>query len=137
MHQTDQQTQREIHPPAGESIKAYYAEVRSLGREIETAIAAIKSNALSQLQESIARQEMLCGLLAMRADEAQRALKRGNPSTRTELEREIRALGANAATYKALLRRCAKNNAQLMALCESYFGARMPSPTNNAVSCEV
>src|ERR1700690_2065217 len=47
---------------------AYLLQLQTLAFEISVAMDAIASNALASFQESVAKQEMLCGVLANRAN---------------------------------------------------------------------
>ena len=113
--------------------------VRSLNCEIQAAISAITSNSLPAFLESIARQEMLCALLA---DAVQHSPSQdADRSAGAQLHSEIRTLGSTMRTYNALLRRCAKSNALLIALCQScagtFRGAHAPSSRGRSLSCQV
>jgi len=115
-----------IAPDKHRAVEACAEKVRALAHEIETAIAAIKTNQLPQLRASIARQEMLCAELAAGANRQQLVRRGLKGEAQLELEREIAELGTLLPTYRALLQRCVKNNALLLALYRSYGGIYIP-----------
>jgi hypothetical protein len=137
----DHQTTSEMAPwGAHDAALGYLEDVRALAREIETAITAIATNTLPLLQESVARQEMLCTMLAARADRAREELSLQGGRNWAEFEREVGALGEIMRTYNNLLKRCGKTNALLISLCKSYtgaYGATHALSSGRAVSCEV
>jgi hypothetical protein len=136
----DHNTTTEMAPRGRHEALGYLEDVRALAREIETAIAAITSNTLPLLQESLARQEMLCTLLGTKANRARQELILRDGRALADFEREIGALGAIMRTYNSLLKRCGKTNALLISLCKSYtgaYGAVHALPNGRALSCEV
>ena len=137
----DHQTKSEMAPPSVHEVApAYLEDVRALAREIETAIAAIATNALPLLQQSVARQEMLCTLLAARANRAKEELRLQGGRVWAEFEGEVGILDAMVRTYDTLLKRCGKTNALLISLCKSYtgtYGAVQAFSSGGALSCEV
>ena len=123
-----------------EETPAYLEDLHALAREVETAIAAIASNALPLLQESIARQEMLCTLLLARSNRTRGELCFQGAMAWAEFEQEVEALGTTMRTYNTLLTRCGKTNALLISLCKSYtgaYGAVQALSSGRALSCEV
>jgi hypothetical protein len=139
--QIDHQIASEMAPPSGPEVAtAYLEDVRALAREIETGIAAIATNALPLLQQSVARQEMLCTLLAARTNRAKEELRIQGGSALAEFEGEVGVLGAMLRTYDTLLKRCGKTNSLLLSLCKSYtgtYGAVRGLSSGGALSFEV
>ena len=128
---------------------SYLQQMQELASEISVAMDAIAANTLSRLQESVARQEMLCAGLASMAN----AVSEGFRSSETPLlssidpsvERKIRAAGSAIRElnlqYAALLKHSGKSIALLSLLCSSYTGrfqeARGPRLKHQTWSCEM
>jgi len=127
----------------------YLQQLQELASEISVATDAIAANALPRLQESVAKQEMLCAGLASMAN----AVSEGFRSSETPLlsridssvERKIRAAGSAIRElnlqYAALLKHSGKSIALLSLLCSSYTGrfqeARGPRLKHQTWSCEM
>ena len=122
-------------PEEDETATAYLHQLQTLAGEVDLAIHAISGNALSSLEESIARQEMLCASLASMA--------------RTTVDNlQSAAITAAATTvqtlnlkYASLLKHSGKSIALLSALCNSHTHpaqeARGPRLKHQTWSCEM
>ncbi len=121
-----------------EDRATYLHNLQDLAHEMTVAIHAISANALSVLEESVAKQEMLCASLA-----AVGAL-RGQEGFDAEAL-EIRAAGervrALSLQYASLLKHSGKSIAVLSALCrnhtEEFQEARGARLKHQTWSCEM
>jgi len=108
----------------------YLRQLDGLASEIDVAMEAIATNALANLQVSIAKQEMLCDSLAMMAS----AVANGLPlsETRLPLYADDFIEGKISATigkirdlnlqYASLLKHSGRSIAILASLCRSHTG---------------
>jgi hypothetical protein len=109
---------------------SYLSRLQALAFEISVAMEAISANALSRLQESIAKQEMLCaGLVNMAnlvGEEFQTSEPALLPCIDTGVELKIRAASGAIRDlnlqYAALLKHSGKSIALLISLCRSHTG---------------
>jgi environmental stress-induced protein Ves len=111
----------------------YLQHLQALAFELSVAMDAIAANAITNFQESVARQEMLCAVLATIAHTVSEKSKlSGQPSMvvmdasvgqdiRTTSE-EIRQLNLQ---YAALLRHSGRSIALLVSLCRSHTGQHL------------
>lgn len=130
----------EQNPADAEVIETYLDDVRSLAREIEVSIDAVRSSSHKILMESVSRQEMLCGDLRARASRAQHAIWTYRGISEARYERELRVLRFQVCTYDALLRSCSKNNTLLISVYKSFFGSfgsgKMPVAGSKTLVCK-
>jgi len=93
--------------------------LRDLAREMTVAIDAISGNALVALEESVAKQEMLCAHLA-----SVRGKLRGgvNDSMGPEIPAAAERVRALNRQYASLLKHSGKAVALLSALCRNHTG---------------
>jgi len=127
----------------------YLQEMQELAFEITVAMNAISSNTLSEFQESVARQEMLCSSLASMASNKREGVRSSEKplhfSIDAGIELKIRAAcGAIRALnlqYAALLKHSGKTIALLSSLCRTHTGqfqeARGPRLKHQTWSCEM
>jgi len=113
-----------------ELAATYLEQLQALASEITVATNAIAANALTTLQESVARQEMLCASLAMfvklfgegsRSPEVVLATNSDN-SIEGKIRAARRTLVELNLKYAALLRHSGKSLALLISLCNSHTG---------------
>ncbi len=136
--------------PTRDQIAAtYLQQMQELAFEISVAMNAIAANQLPKLQESVARQEMLCADLASMANTVSEGVRSPEAPLRSgidiSIERKIQA-ARNAICelnlqYSALLRHSGKSIALLSLLCNSHAGrfqeARGPRLKRQTWSCEM
>jgi hypothetical protein len=127
----------------------YLLQLQALAFEISVAMDAIAANALISLQESVAKQEMLCGVLANMAStisEHVRSSERPLPVLSDgSVERRIRstseAIRQLNLQYAALLKHSGRSIALLASLCRSHTGrfeeARGSRSKRQTWSCEM
>lgn len=127
----------------------YLQQLQALAREISNSMDAIACNALSRLQESIAKQEMLCASLATMANAVSEGIRSPeHPSFAgidTTVERKIgtarKAVLDLNLQYAALLKHSGRTIALLSSLCKSQTGnfqeARGPRLKYQTWSCEM
>jgi hypothetical protein len=140
----------DVFPLGDEFAATYLQQMQALAQEMTVAINAISGNALSVLEESIARQEMLCASLATMGVAAQRDLSAvPSQSLPAHLDAgvavKIRASGKAIRVlnlqYAALLKHSGKSIAVLSALCRNHTGqfqeARGPRLKHQTWSCEM
>jgi hypothetical protein len=134
------------HDPLG---AAYLQQLQALAFEISLAMDAIAANALTNFQESVAKQEMLCSVLANMAKAIRERI--GSPEqpllvlSDSSLEPRIRAASEAIRQlnlqYAALLRHSGRSIALLASLCRSHTGqfheARGPRSKRQTWSCEM
>jgi hypothetical protein len=113
-----------------ELAASYLQQLQALAFEISVAMDAIARNAITTLQESVAKQEMLCAVLANLAHTI------GEPVTSSErlslvltdnsVARKIRATSMAIQDlnlqYAALLKHSGRSIALLVSLCRSHTG---------------
>jgi hypothetical protein len=127
----------------------YLQQMQELAHEISIAMEAIAANKLPRLQESVARQEMLCASLATMANTVSEGFSSSEAPLRsgvdTSVEHRIRAAGSAIRElnlqYAALLKHSGKSIALLSLLCSSHTGqfqeARGPRLKHQTWSCEM
>jgi hypothetical protein len=127
----------------------YLQRLQALEVEISVAMDAIAANALPRLQESVAKQEMLCAGLVTMANSVSEGFRTSDapllPCIDTAVESKIRAASGAIRDlnlqYAALLRHSGKSIALLISLCRSHTGqfqeARGPRLKHQTWSCEM
>ena len=127
----------------------YLLQLQALAFEISVAMDAIAANALISFQESVAKQEMLCGVLANMANtisEDVRSSEQPLPVLSDgSVERKIRstseAIRQLNLQYAALLKHSGRSIALLASLCRSHTGrfeeARGSRSKRQTWSCEM
>jgi len=127
----------------------YLQQLQELAFEISVATDAIAANALTTLQESVAKQEMLCVSLATMAsvfgDGARPSEQPSALEADSGIELKIRtarqAIRELNLQYAALLKHSGKSIALLISLCRSHTGrfqeARGPRLKQQTWSCEM
>jgi hypothetical protein len=127
----------------------YLEQLQALVFEISAAMDAVAANALSRLEESVAKQEMLCANLVTMANAAGdefRSSEQPLPSRLdAALEQKIRvtrgAIRDLNLQYAALLKHSGRSIAVLASLCRSHTGqsqeARGPRLKHQTWSCEM
>ena len=127
----------------------YLEQLQALVLEINAAMDAVAANALSRLEESVAKQEMLCASLATMANavgDEFRSSEQPLPSRLdAALEQKIRvtrgAIRDLNLQYAALLKHSGRSIAVLASLCRSHTGqsqeARGPRLKHQTWSCEM
>jgi hypothetical protein len=128
---------------------AYLLQLQALAFEISLAMDAIAANALIGFQESVAKQEMLCGVLASMANAISQRVgssKQVPPvSSESSVEQKISATSETIRNlnlqYAALLRHSGRSIALLASLCRFHTGqfpeARGPRSKRQTWSCDV
>jgi hypothetical protein len=128
---------------------AYLLQLQTLAFEISVAMDAIAANALTSFQESVAKQEMLCGVLANMANTISRRTGSSQQPplvlSDSSVERRIRATSEAIRElnlqYAALLKHSGRSIALLASLCRSHTGqfqeARGPRLKRQTWSCEM
>lgn len=122
-----------VAPSPRERLLAdYLTALNALTLELDAAISAISRNALPDLQESIRRQEVLCGdisTLAASLTVSPAFNKDVSKSTLAQIagwERRIlnaaHALRSANQRYNALIRHCRRSIDMFSSLCRSYSG---------------
>jgi hypothetical protein len=109
---------------------AYLLQLQTLAFEISVAMDAIAANALSSFQESVAKQEMLCGVLANMAKTISEKVRTSEQPllvlSDNSVERRIRAtseaIRALNMRYAALLKHSGRSIALLASLCRTHTG---------------
>jgi hypothetical protein len=127
----------------------YLEQLQALVFEINAAMDAVAANALSRLEESVAKQEMLCASLVTMANavsDESRSSEQPLPSRLdAALELKIRATSGVIRNlnlqYAALLKHSGRSIAVLASLCRSHTGqsqeARGPRFKHQTWSCEM
>jgi hypothetical protein len=113
-----------------EQARIYLEQLRSLASEIDIAMGAIATNALTNLQNSIAKQENLCDSLAIMANAASGGVKPSEfnlpSSIDIVVEERIRAtidsIRSLNLQYSFLLKHSGRSIAVLSSLCRSHTG---------------
>ena len=128
---------------------AYLLQLQTLAFEISVAMDAIASNALASFQESVAKQEMLCGGLANMANTISKTVRSSEQPllvlSDSSVEPRIRATSEAIRElnlqYAALLKHSGRSIALLLSLCRSHTGqfqeARGPRSKRQTWSCEM
>jgi hypothetical protein len=128
---------------------AYLQQLQALAFEISVAMDAIATNALMSFQESVAKQEMLCGVLANIANTISERVRSSEQPllvlSDSSVERKIRgtsgAIRELNLQYAALLKHSGRSIALLLSLCRSHTGqfqeARGPRSKRQTWSCEM
>jgi hypothetical protein len=127
----------------------YLQQLQALAFEISVAMDAIASNAVASFQESVAKQEMLCAVLATMA----KSMRGKNGSSAQapmilsdrSVERKIRATSGAIhelnLQYAALLKHSSRTVALLVSLCRSHTGQHLeagrPRSKRQTWSCEM
>jgi hypothetical protein len=127
----------------------YLQQLQALAFEISVAMDAIARNAVASFQESVAKQEMLCAVLASMANSMRE--KKGS-STEAPLilsdgstDRKIRAASEAIRDlnlrYAALLKHSGRSLALLVSLCRSHTGQHLEAGRSGSKrqtwSCEM
>lgn len=129
------------HPRAS----SYVEHLQSLASEMTVSMDAIASNSLATLQESVARQQMLCGemLAFMRGagqDGSQAVLTGLDELMQQQMNAAIRALQIKSAEFAALLKHSGRSLDLLDSLHKSCSGqlpnSSEPPLTRQTWSCE-
>jgi hypothetical protein len=132
-----------------ELAAAYLLQLQALASEISMAMDAIAANALASFQESVAKQEMLCGVLASMANaisarvtsSGQTPLVLSDSSVEPKIRATSEAIRELNLQYAALLRHSGKSIALLASLCRFHTGqfqeARGPRSKRQTWSCDI
>ncbi|MFY9853582.1 MAG: hypothetical protein WAK26_06875 [Terracidiphilus sp.] len=127
----------------------YLQQLQELASEISVATDAIAANALPRLQDSVAKQEMLCASLTKLANTVGEGLGHSQPPSFSGIDPAIELkIQATSGTirelnlqYAALLRHSGRTIALLASLCRSHTGqfqeAREPRSKYQTWSCEM
>jgi hypothetical protein len=127
----------------------YLVQLQALAFEISAAMDAIAGNALTSFQESVAKQEMLCGVLAGMANAISARVKLSGQTllvlSDSTVERKIRATSEAIRElnlqYAALLRHSGRSIALLASLCRFHTGqfqeARGHRSKRQTWSCDI
>lgn len=108
----------------------YLHQLQELASEISVAAEAIAANALPRLQESVAKQEMLCAGLIKLANSVGNGLGSSvqpsfsgiDPAVETKIRAASETIRELNLQYAALLRHSGKTIALLASLCRSHTG---------------
>ena len=127
----------------------YLQQLQALALEISVAMDAIATNSLARLQESVAKQEMLCATLATMANTVsegfglseQPLLSCLDPAVELKIRTTSGAIRDLNLKYAALLKHSGRAIALLISLCRSHTGrsqeARGPRLKHQTWSCEM
>ena len=136
-------------PPRDQLAATYLQQLQALAFEISVAMDAIAANALTSFQESVAKQEMLCSVLANMANTISERFRSSEQPllvlSDSSVERKIRstsgAIRELNLQYAALLRHSGRSIAILASLCRTHTGefqeARGPRSKRQTWSCEM
>ena len=128
---------------------AYLLQLQTLAFEISVAMDAIAANAHTSFQESVAKQEMLCSVLAHMAktihgkvrSSEQPLLVLSDSSIEPRIRAASEAIHQLNLQYAALLKHSGRSIALLASLCRSHTGqfqeARGPRSKRQTWSCEM
>ena len=127
---------------------AYLLQLQTLAFEISVAMDAIAANALTSFQESVAKQEMLCGVVAnmantirKRVGSSEQPLVLSDSSVELRIRATSEAIRELNLQYAALLRHSGRSIALLASLCRTHTGqfqeARGPRSKRQTWSCEM
>jgi hypothetical protein len=139
---------RTSNRPDDELANAYLLQLQDLASEISRAMEAIAANTLTTFQESVARQEMLCHMIAGIAKTIRAKVWSPDQHLLVSdrfLEARIRetseTIRRQNLQYAALLRHSGRSIALLASLCQSHTGqtqeARGPRLKRQTWSCEM
>jgi hypothetical protein len=111
-------------------VAAYLQQMQALAFEISVAMESIAVNALSEFQESVAKQEILCANLATMANTVNGGFSSSEPTKLpcidTAVELKIRetsiAIRELNLQYAALLKHSGRSIALLASLCRTHTG---------------
>jgi hypothetical protein len=131
-----------------ELANAYLLQLQDLASEISRAMEAIATNTLATFQESVARQEMLCHLIAgiartIRAKvwSPEQHLLVSDNFLEAKIRETSEAIRRQNLQYAALLRHSGRSIALLSSLCQTHSGqfqeARGPRLKRQTWSCEM
>jgi hypothetical protein len=132
-----------------DAAHAYHQQLQDLALELQNAITAITSNSISGLEESVAKQEMLCSSLSSLAKTLSNGVRSSEqpllPSLDSDVSQKIssanRAIHDLNLQYASLLKHSGRSIALLSALCKSHTGqfpeARGSRMKHQTWSCEV
>jgi hypothetical protein len=132
-----------------ELAATYLRELQALASEIDVAMEAIATNALANLQASVAKQEVLCDSLAMMARAAGRSVQPSelhaplliDVAVEVKIRATISAIRNLNLQYAALLKHSGRSIAILASLCRSHTGRfddiDGTRPKRQTWSCEV
>jgi hypothetical protein len=128
---------------------AYLQQLQALAFEISVAMDAIAANALTSFQESVAKQEMLCAVLATMASTISEAFRSSERPLQSPMDAAVDlkiratsdAIRELNLQYAALLKHSGRSIALLASLCRSHTGqfqeARGPRSKRQTWSCEM
>lgn len=132
-----------------ELAASYLQQLQELALEISVATDAIAANALTRLQESVAKQEMLCTSLATMANafgdgsaaSEKLVTQLSDTTIKSKIRSARRAVVELNLQYAALLKHSGKSISLLISLCRSHTGrsqeARGPRSKQQTWSCEM
>jgi hypothetical protein len=107
----------------------YLQQLQALAFEISVAMDAIARNAITSFQESVAKQEMLCAVLANlantigeRVSSAERPPLLSDSSVARKIRVTTTAIRDLNLQYAALLKHSGRSIALLVSLCRSHTG---------------
>jgi hypothetical protein len=136
-------------PPRDQLAATYLQQLQALAFEISVAMDAIAANALTSFQQSVAKQEMLCSVLANMANTISERVRSSEQPllvlSDSSVERKIHstsgAIRELNLQYAALLKHSGRSIALLLSLCRSHTGqfqeARGPRSKRQTWSCEM
>ena len=128
---------------------AYLLQLQALAFEICLAMDAIAANALTGFQESVAKQEMLCGVLASMANainarvrsSGQTPLLLSDSAVEQRIQATSEAIRELNLQYAALLKHSGRSIALLASLCRFHTGqfpeVRGPRSKRQTWSCDI
>lgn len=116
-----------VHNP-DQFAASYLQQLQALAFEISVAMDAIAANALSNFQDSVAKQEMLCSVLAAMGNTLREQvdspeqpwLLLGNAAVEQRIRATTRTICKLNLQYAALLRHSGRSIALLLSLCKSH-----------------
>jgi hypothetical protein len=127
----------------------YLQQLQALAFEISIAMDAIAANAITNFQESVAKQEILCDVLATMANtigknprtSEQSLLALSDMSVERRIQATIGAIRELNLRYAALLQHSGRSIALLASLCRSHTGQHLeagrPRSKRQTWSCEM
>ncbi len=109
---------------------SYLQQLQALAFEISVAMDAIARNAITNFQESVSKQEMLCAVLANLANTIaapagsprQLPLGQGDNSVAQKIRATTTAIRDLNLQYAALLKHSGRSIALLVSLCKTHTG---------------
>ncbi len=109
---------------------SYLQQLQALAFEISVAMDAIARNAITNFQESVAKQEMLCAVLANLANtigapagsSGRLTPVLGDNSVAQKIRATTMAIGDLNLQYAALLKHSGRSIALLVSLCRTHTG---------------